>query len=89
MVKNLLANAGDTRDSGSILGLGRSLGGGHSNPVQYSCLENPMDRGAWQPTVHGVRVRHDCSNLAYTHTRFPGGKLFKHFFKGKSVQSAS
>ena len=58
VVKNLLANAGDTRDAGSIPGLGRSLGGGHSNPVQYSCLENPMDRGAWQATVHRVANRH-------------------------------
>ena len=54
VVKNLLANAGDIRDAGSIPGLGRSPGGGHGNPLQYSCLENPMDRGAWQPTVHGV-----------------------------------
>ena len=55
MVKNLPANAGDVRDSGLIPGLGRSLGGGHGNPLQYSCLENPMDRGAWQEaTVHGV-----------------------------------
>ena len=54
MVKNLLANAGDIRDMGSILGSGRSPGGGHGNPLQYSCLENPMDRGAWWATVHGV-----------------------------------
>ena len=54
MVKNPPANAGDTRDSGSIPGLGRSPGGGHGNPLQYSCLENPMDRGAWRATVHGV-----------------------------------
>ena len=39
-------------DGGLILGSGRSLGGGHGNPLQYSCLENPMDRGTWQPTVH-------------------------------------
>ena len=45
MVKNLLANAGDIRDTGSIHGLGRSPGGGHGNILQYSCLENPMDRG--------------------------------------------
>ena len=50
--KHLLANGGDARDAGSIPGLGRSLGGGHGNPLQYSCLENPMDRGAWQATVH-------------------------------------
>ena len=57
LVKNLLANAGDTgdlRDVGSIPGLGRSPGGGHSNPLQYSCLENPMDGGVWQATGHRV-----------------------------------
>ena len=54
MVKNLPANAGDIRDLGSVPGWGRSPGGGHGNPLQNSCLENPMDRGAWQYTVHGV-----------------------------------
>ena len=44
----------DTGDSGLISGSGRSSGGGHGNSLQYSCLENPIDRGAWQPTVHGV-----------------------------------
>ena len=52
VVKNLPAR--DIRDSGSIPGSGRSLGGGHGNPLQYSCLENPMDRGAWRDTVHKV-----------------------------------
>ena len=47
-------NAGDTADSDSIPGSGRFPGGGHGNPLQYSCLENPMDRGAWWATVHGV-----------------------------------
>ena len=51
MVKNPPANAGDM---GSVLGLGRSPGGGNGNPLQYSCLGNPMDRGAWWATVHGV-----------------------------------
>ena len=51
MVKNLPASVGD---SGSISGLGRSPGGGDGNPLQYSCLENPMDRGAWRAAVHGV-----------------------------------
>ena len=51
VVKNLTANAGDTRDTGSIRGSGRYPGGGHSNPLQYSCLENPVDRGAWRATV--------------------------------------
>ena len=55
VVKNPLANAGDIRDAGSIPGLGRSPGGGHSNPLQYSCLENAMDRGAWLATVHKSR----------------------------------
>ena len=54
VVKNLPANAGNVRDLGSIPGLGRSSGGGHGNPLQYSCLENPMDKGAWQVMVHGV-----------------------------------
>ena len=48
MVKNPPANSGDIRDVGSIPGLGRSPGGGYGNPLQYSCLENPMDRGAWK-----------------------------------------
>ena len=51
VVKNPPANAGDVRDRASIPGLGRSPGGGHGNPLQYSCLENPMDRGDWQTTV--------------------------------------
>ena len=55
--KESICNAGD---AGFIPGSGRSPEGGHDNPLQYSCLENPMDRGAWQATVHGVaRVRHD------------------------------
>ena len=54
MVKNPPANAGDIRDVGSIPGLGRSPGGGHGNPLQHSCSENPMDRGAWWFTVHRI-----------------------------------
>ena len=54
MVKNLPASAGDLRDMGLIPGSGRSPGGGHGNPLQYSCLENPLDRGAWQAVVHRV-----------------------------------
>ena len=54
VVKNPPANAGDVRDSASIPGSGRSPGGGHGNSLQYSCLEIPMDREAWQATVHGV-----------------------------------
>ena len=60
VVKKSPANAGNTGDEGSIPGSGRSPGGGNCNPLQYSCLENSMDRGAWQATVHGVaKRRHD------------------------------
>ena len=52
LVKNLYANSEDARDAGSIPGLGRSPGVGNGNPLQYSCLKNPMDRGAWLATVH-------------------------------------
>ena len=54
MVKNPPADAGDTQDVGSVLGSGRSPGEGNDNPLQYSCLGNSMDRGAWRATVHGV-----------------------------------
>ena len=54
VVKNPSANAGDVREVNLIPGLGRFLGEGHDNPLQYSCLEDPMDRGAWRVTVHGV-----------------------------------
>ena len=54
MVKNPPVNAGDVRDASLIPGLERSSGGGHGIPLQYSCLENPMDRGAWLVTVHGI-----------------------------------
>ena len=54
VVKNPTASAGDVRDIGLIPGSGRAPGGGHENPLQYSCLENLLDRGAWQITVHGV-----------------------------------
>ena len=60
MVKNPPANARDIRHMSLILGLGGSPGGGHDNPLQYSWLENPMDRRAWQATVYGVaRVEHN------------------------------
>ena len=54
MVKNPPADAGDIRDMDSITGLGRSFGRGHDNPLQYSCLENLMDRRDWRATVHRV-----------------------------------
>ena len=59
VVKNLTANAGDIKDPGLVPGLGRSLGVENGNPLQCSCLENPMDRGAWQAVVHWLtRVRY-------------------------------
>ena len=78
VVKNLLANAGDVRDLGSVPGLGRSPGGGNGNPVQFSCLGNPMDRGVWWATVHEVtksRTRLNthallCDRLALSPARF-------------------
>ena len=54
LVKNTFASASEVREAGSISGSGRSLGGGHGIPLQYFCLENPMDRGAWGVTVHRV-----------------------------------
>ena len=68
VVKNLPTNAGDIRDASSVSGLGWSSGGGHDNPLQYSRLENPMDRGAWQATVQlgSQRVGHNWSNLVHT-----------------------
>ena len=64
MVKNLLSNAGDV---GSIPGSGRSPGGRNGKALQYSCLENPMDRGAWQATVHRV-AESDTTEQLRTHT---------------------
>ena len=54
MVKNLPTDAGEIKVVGSVPGWGRSPGGGHGNPLQHSCLENPMNRGAWQAKVHSV-----------------------------------
>ena len=69
VVKNLPANAEDARDVASIPGSGGSPGGGHGHALQYSCLENPMDRGAWRATSMGSqRVRYNLSDLACTHT---------------------
>ena len=68
VVKNLPASAGDV---GSVPELGRSPGEGNGNPLQYSCLENPMDRGAWQATVHRVTKESGTTyqlNSNYTHT---------------------
>ena len=69
MVKNPPAGAGDTRDTALILGLGRTLGVGNDSPLQYSCLENYVDRGIWQATVHGVtKSQTRLSVTEHTHT---------------------
>ena len=66
-VKNLPANAEDAGDTGSTPGLGRSPAEGNGNPLQYSCPENPMDRGAWWAIVHGVT--HSWTLSTHTHTQ--------------------
>ena len=67
VVKNLPGNAGDARDSCLITGLGRSPGVGNGYPLQYSCLENSIDRGAWRALVHGV-TKSDMIEQARAHT---------------------
>ena len=67
VVKNLPANAGDTTDTGSTPGLGRSPGVGNGNLLQYSCLENPMDKGSWRATIHGA-AESQTSLTVRTHT---------------------
>ena len=72
MVKNLSAIAGDAGDRGSIPGSGRSPGEGNGYPLQYSCMENPMDRGAWRATVHGVAKSQTRLKQLSTHTHISG-----------------
>ena len=79
MVKNLPANAGGVRDVGSIPQLGRSSGGVHGNPLQYSCLENPMHKGAWQAAAHRVAKSWTWLKWLRTHTCVLGF-LNCHFF---------
>ena len=69
MVKNLPVNVGDTRDTGSTPGLGRSSGEGHGNPLQYPCLEKPMDRGALWAMVHRVAKSQIQLKQLHTHAR--------------------
>ena len=67
-LKNLPTDTGDIRDTNSLLGLRRSPGGGCGNPLQCSCLENPMDRGAWRATVHRITRSHIQLKRHSTHT---------------------
>ena len=80
------ASAGDMRDMGSISELGRSPEGGHGNPLQYSCLENPLDRGAWQVIIH--TVAQSCSTEATSECTHPlpesSYKTFNDFFQNIS-----
>ena len=70
-IKNLPTNSGDIRDKGSVPGFGRSPGEGNDNPLQYSCLENPMDRGAWRATVHRVAESQTRLKQLGMHTHTP------------------
>ena len=69
------ANAGDVRDAGSVLGSGRSPGEGHGNPLQYTCLENLMDRGTWWATVHRVAKSRTLLKWLSTHACLPMSKF--------------
>ena len=88
-VKNLPADAGGVEDVALIPGLGRSPGGGHDNPLQYSCLENPMDRGAWQATVYRVTKSqtrlstHVCTPRDIRSKTRSGWVQFKHVNQGE------
>ena len=85
-LKNLPANPGDVRDSGSIPGLGRSPGEGHDNPLQHSCLENFMDRGAWRAETHRASVRlsiHHCQGK----NKIPGQRHASYCLKVAKIPS--
>ena len=77
VVKNPPANAGDGRDAGSIPGLGRPPGEGNSNPLQYSCLENSIDRGAWGAIVHVV-AKSQTQLSVHTHFKKTSSKFHVH-----------
>ena len=80
MVKNPPTNASDLRDTGMSPGSGRSPAGGHGNPLQYSCLENPMDGGAWRATVHRVTKESDMTEATKRmHTHIPSWRPWKAF----------
>ena len=90
LVKNSPANAGDARDVGSIPGSGRSPGEGHGNPLQYSCLETPMERGGWQATVHWVAesdmTEHARSSSSRLMCMRVTGPIFHRVSGGNGVQ---
>ena len=91
MVKNPPASAGDIRDLGSIPGYGGYPGGGYGSPLQYSCLENPKDRGVWQATVHRVtnsqtRLK-QLSTLCFAGTVFFTNSRFSETLCGASLSS--
>ena len=81
MVKSTPANPAYERDMGLIPGWGRFPGGGHGNSLQYSCLENPMDRGTWWATVHRVEKSWTQLKRFSTHTHYVGGKSFPDVIK--------
>ena len=99
VIKKPPANAGDKRDSGSISGLWSCPGGGRGNPLQYSWLENPMDRGAWRATVHGVaesdmikQLRTQAAIWKNMLTDFPGSPMVKtpsFHFRGQAFNPQS
>ena len=92
MARNSPANAGHSRDVGSILGSERSSGEGKGHPLQYSCLGNPMDRGAWRATVHVVAKESDMTEHVrvhthtYTHTHT---HTHTHYFKQRYILNIS
>ena len=79
VLKNLPANARDIRDADSISGLGRSPGEGNGSPLQYSCLENSMDKGAWQAIVHGIAKSQICLNMHTLDVRVPTVTQINHY----------
>ena len=89
VVKNPPANAGDIRDVGSIPGLGRSPGGGHGNPLPYSCLKNAMDRGPWQAMVHGLTKSWTILEQLITHALLIGRCYYYYYFHSEAVMGTS